>query len=108
MKQLKEELSSSQLQQFMMLYPPRKKSVALGVLLALLLGLLGVHKFYLGNTTSGVVYLLCGTIGWLLIIPPIIIGFMCIIDACQMGSLVQSANNSAAMSLKEELKLLAS
>jgi TM2 domain-containing membrane protein YozV len=85
MQQLKEELTPSQLQQFMMLYPARKKSVGVGILLALFLGMLGVHKFYLGETSAGIIYLVAGTIGWIIIIPPIVVAIMCIIDACQMG-----------------------
>lgn len=106
MQQMKKELSPSQLQQFMALYPGRKKSVAVGILLALFLGLLGIHWFYFGDTNRGIIYLVCGTIGWILIIPPIIIGVMCIVDACSMGGTVAQANNIAAINLKDELKLL--
>jgi len=49
--------------------PPKDKTTA-GIL-ALLLGWLGVHHFYLGNTTTGIIYLvisLCSgtSIGWIL------------------------------------------
>ena len=108
LQQLKQELSPGQLQQFMLLYPARKKSVGAGILLALLFGLFGAHKFYLGDTKAGVIFLICGTIGWFLILPPIIIGVISLIDACQMGSTVQTFNTAAAMALKEEVKLLAS
>lgn len=106
MQQIKEELSPTQLQQFMLLYPGRKKSVGIGILLALFLGMLGIHWFYLGNTTRGVVYLVLGTLGWVVILPPIVIAVMCIVDAFGMGSTVAKVNSSQAMSLKEELKLL--
>jgi len=48
-----------------------KKIVA--ALLAFFLGGLGVHKFYLGKNTAGVIMLICGTIGLLLIIPALVI-----------------------------------
>lgn len=38
-------------------------------LLAFFLGVFGVHKFYLGKSKAGLIMLLCGTIGWLLVLP---------------------------------------
>jgi TM2 domain-containing membrane protein YozV len=38
-------------------------------LLAFFLGVFGVHKFYLGKSKAGMIMLLCGTIGWLLVLP---------------------------------------
>ena len=102
----KRELEPQQAQQFMLLFQPKKKSVGVGVLLALFLGGLGAHHFYLGKTTTGVVYLLCGTVGWLLILPPIVIAIACIFDACTMGSTVKQHNEDAATQLIDELKLL--
>lgn len=46
-----------------------RKDKYVAALLAFLFGLWGVHKFYLGRTGAGIVMLLCGTIGWLLILP---------------------------------------
>jgi TM2 domain-containing membrane protein YozV len=40
-------------------------------LLAIFLGCLGIHKFYLGYQQEGIILLLCGTVGWLFIIPGI-------------------------------------
>lgn len=45
--------------------------------LAFFLGFMGVHKFYMGKTGSGIVMLLCGTIGAVLFFPFLI---MCIIS----------------------------
>ena len=56
-----------------------KSKVAAGIL-AILLGCLGIHKFYLGYTGSGVVMLLCGTIGWLLVVPGLVIWVISIVE----------------------------
>mgnify|MGYP001809727125 CR=1 FL=1 len=45
------------------------KNKIVAALLAFFLGSLGIHKFYLGKTNAGIIMLVCGTIGWLLIIP---------------------------------------
>ena len=34
-------------------------------LLAILLGVFGVHKFYLGYKDTGIIFLLAGTVGWI-------------------------------------------
>lgn len=102
----KRELPPSLVKQFMLLYTPRKKSVGIGVATALLIGGLGVHQFYLGKTGLGIVYLLLGTVGWLLILPPFIVGLMCIVDACSMGKTVNYLNQEAASQLIDELKLI--
>ena len=41
----------------------KKKGSA--ALLAILLGVLGVHKFYLGYKDTGIIFLLAGTVGWI-------------------------------------------
>ena len=57
-----------------------KSKVAAG-LFAIFLGLLGIHKFYLGCPVPGIILLLCGTIGWFLFaIPPIIAAIICLIE----------------------------
>lgn len=46
-----------------------KSKVAAG-LLAIFLGGLGIHKFYIGYTGPGIILLLCGTIGWFIFLVP--------------------------------------
>ena len=49
------------------------KNKIAAALLAFFLGGLGIHKFYLNKSGAGIIMLLCGTIGWLLILPAVII-----------------------------------
>ena len=57
-----------------------EKSVLVYALLALFLGCWGVHKFYAGHNGAGVAMLLMGTIGWLLIIPGIVVCIWAFVD----------------------------
>ena len=41
------------------------KNRIVAAILALVLGGVGIHKFYLGKTTAGVLMLLGGTVGWI-------------------------------------------
>jgi len=50
----------------------REKDKLVAGLLAIFLGGLGIHKFYLGYTKQGAIMLILGTVGWLLILPAII------------------------------------
>lgn len=56
-----------------------KSKIAAGIL-AIILGWLGVHKFYLGFTTPGVIMLLCGTVGMLLFVPPIVVSVIGLVE----------------------------
>ena len=56
-----------------------KSKIAAG-LLGILLGGLGIHKFYLGYTKPGVIMLLFGTIGWCLIIPGLVVALIGLIE----------------------------
>lgn len=61
-----------------------KDKVAAG-LFAIFLGGLGIHKFYLGFTGAGLVFLLTNTVGWLvtwmlLFLPNIVLGVIALIE----------------------------
>ncbi len=57
-----------------------KNKLAAG-LLALFLGTLGIHKFYLGYTKAGVIMLLVSLIGSLVLIGPAVMGIIALIEA---------------------------
>ena len=58
----------------------RKSKIAAG-LLAIFLGGLGIHKFYLGYTAPGIILLLITCFGWLLFfIPNIVISIIVLIE----------------------------
>jgi TM2 domain-containing membrane protein YozV/cold shock CspA family protein len=50
-------------------------------LLAWFLGWLGIHKFYLGKNSAGLIMMLCGTVGWLLVLPGMAICLVALIEA---------------------------
>src|SRR5262249_4452485 len=57
------------------------KSRVTAGLLALFLGGLGIHKFYLGFSGPGVIMLLLGTLGWVLVVPALVNGVIAFIEA---------------------------
>jgi|MEHZ01.1.fsa_nt_MEHZ010313962.1_2 TM2 domain-containing membrane protein YozV len=59
---------------------PREKDKLVAGLLAIFLGGFGIHKFYLGYNTPGVIMLLLGTIGWLLILPALVNAIIAFIE----------------------------
>ena len=99
-------LSSDEKLQFQPEFTSRQRTTGLGVILALILGGLEAHKFYLKNNTAGIIYALCGTVGWALIVPGVIIVILCIIDACRMAGEVNKFNNGLARDIKEELEAI--
>ena len=102
-----EDLPSKRARQhFVQQYSLRKRNAGAVVGFALLLGGLGIHRFYLRQTGLGIVYLLAGTIGWAIVIPPIVIGIICIIDACNSGGLVAKCNHGLAREIMDEIAML--
>lgn len=59
--------------------PGHKDKVA-AALLAFFLGWAGAHKFYLNKTGAAITMLLCGTIGWILILPGLAISIIAFIE----------------------------
>ena len=76
---------------FMMQYNSVKKNPTTAVLLSLFLGGLGIHKFYLGQTAWGILYLL---FAWTYI--PAIIGFL---EAFVIAGRVGDYNKKKAMEI---------
>lgn len=56
------------------------KNNIIAALLAFFLGCFGAQWYYLGNKTRGTWYLICGTIGWILFFPALIICILSIVD----------------------------
>lgn len=57
------------------------KNKIVAALLALFLGGLGIHKFYLGKTTAGAIMLVCSLLGWVfLFVPTLIVGLIAFIE----------------------------
>lgn len=57
-----------------------KSKIAAG-LLAIFLGGLGVHKFYLGQTTAGIIMALCSIFGFvLLFVPTLVISVIALVE----------------------------
>jgi TM2 domain-containing membrane protein YozV len=82
--QLVQSLPAASQAAYMIQYNASKKSPTTAVLLALFLGGLGIHKFYLGNTGMGILYLVfC----WTYI--PSIVAF---IEAFSIGGTVHEYN----------------
>ena len=63
-------------------------SVGAVIALALLLGMFGAHRFYLGDKKTGLIQLLMFIPGFLLIVPPFITAIWAIVDAIRSRSLV--------------------
>lgn len=86
--------------QAIMAFESRKKSTGVTYLLWFFLGGLGVHRFYLGRTGSGVAILALNILGWallmaagaglLLLIP---VGIWLLVDLFLIPGMVRSHNN---------------
>lgn len=73
----------------------QQKSKLAAVILAFLLGYLGIHNFYLGYTSKGVAQLLLTLLGgWLFGLGAVIAGIWALVEAIQLltGSIDRDAN----------------
>jgi TM2 domain-containing membrane protein YozV len=83
-----------------MMYDAQRKSVGLGYVLWFFLGGLGVHRFYLGRTGSGVAQLLLGLLGWLpLFAGWVVLGIWLLVDLFLIPSIATSENSKLAYHL---------
>jgi TM2 domain-containing membrane protein YozV len=95
---LVDELTPQERTMFLLEYNSKKKSVTTGVILALFLGGLGVHKFWLGSFATGLIYLFfCWTF-----IP----GIVAFIDACMMSFTVQQFNATVAKATYRKIMMM--
>mgnify|MGYP002527944412 CR=1 FL=1 len=76
-----------------------KNKIVAGIL-ALLLGGLGIHAFYLGENSKGITYLVATIIGWVTsiffigLIPCFIIGVLCLIDGIKLLTMTDEDFNA--------------
>ncbi|MDC7681759.1 TM2 domain-containing protein [Asticcacaulis sp. BYS171W] len=56
------------------------KNKWIAALLTFFFGVFGIHKFYLGKTNAGIIMLICGTIGWILVIPGLAVAFISFVE----------------------------
>lgn len=80
---------------FMVQYESRKKHPGVAAIFAVLLGGLGVHKFYLGHVKTGIVYIL---FVWTYV--PALLG---IVEAFSIGEKVKIKNAEIAGEIAREL-----
>lgn len=72
---------------------PERKSIGLAYVLWFLFGGLGVHRFYLGRTGSGVAMMLLALLGWLpLFLGWVALGIWWIVDAILIPGMTNQAN----------------
>ena len=83
---------------FLIKFEKRKKSVGVYALLAVLLGGLGAHKFYMGKIGIGIIYLL---LCWCFV--PAVIA---LIEALFSGSTVNSRNKKIGQEIYQEILML--
>ena len=66
-------------------YHPEAKSRIIAGVLALFVGYLGIHNFYLGHIGKGIIQFLLTTVGWVLFFTgPMIAGLWSFIEALQL------------------------
>lgn len=89
-----------------------RKDTTVAVLLCLFLGGLGAHRFYLGQSALGILYICCFIPYWLLSmllffgIPLIIPFFVLVAEAFLLGGRVRNYNERTAQQIASRLKAL--
>ena len=89
-----------------------RKDTTVAVLLCLFLGGLGAHRFYLGQSLLGILYICCFIPYWLLSmllffgIPLIIPFFVLVAEAFLLGGRVRNYNERTAQQIASRLKAL--
>ncbi len=85
------------------------KSVFLVYIILLFVGVLGIHSFYLGKTTSAIIMLLCTVLG-LLTLPIVVgavflvaVGVWCVVDLFLVPGLVTENRTALRKRLSDEL-----
>ena len=95
---LMKELSHQERILFQSEYTSNKKSVTNGVLLALFLGGLGIHKFWLNEVRLGILYL----VFFWTFVPALV----AILDACLMGNSVKNYNLKVANAAYQKIIIM--
>lgn len=68
---------------------PSGKSRGIAAILALLLGSIGAHYFYLGKNMAGIINILLVFLGWILVIPPLFVGILSVVQCILMFTMTQ-------------------
>lgn len=95
--------------QAMMRYDANKKSMLIAYLLAIFVGTLGLHRFYLGEKNTAIAQLVMTIAGWLTIwifigaLPLMAVGIWVLVDLFLIPGLVAKQNNKLIASLNQGL-----
>ena len=95
---LQKELEGEERNAFQFKFEQRKKSVGVYALLAVFLGGLGAHKFYMGKIGIGIIYLL---LCWCFV-PSVI----ALIEALFSGGTVDSHNRKIGQDIYQEILMI--
>ena len=80
--------------------PVSHKSKTTALLLAIFLGEWGAHKFYLGDTTKGVIMLVIGFIGFFSFFPLLITGLWSLVDFIRICTMSEAELNAKYKSVR--------